>query len=56
MQRSKNKCVPFLLVLILVNSAAALTVYGENETKKNTTCPEIYIFAFLLSYSFGLLI
>ena len=39
MQRSKNTCVPFSLVLILVNSAAALTVYGENKTKKKHNLP-----------------
>ena len=44
MQRSKNTCVPFSLVLILVNLAAALTVYGENETKKKHNLPlNLYI-------------
>ena len=49
MQRSKNTCVPFSLVLILVNSAAALTVYGENEKKTQPALKSIYLCSFSLT-------
>ena len=48
MQRSKNTCVPFSLVLILVNSAAALTVYSTRNDKRITINVSKHIFPFLL--------